>query len=52
MKDHVTCVVSDEVIGVCCGIVYQSVAFVDRVGCRFVLLSGDLVQGGYHGGIN
>ena len=28
------------------------VACVDFVGCRFELLSGDMNQGRYHGGIN
>ena len=52
INNHVTRVVLDDGIWVCCSIVYQEVSFVDRVGCRFRFLSGYLIRGGYHSGIN
>ena len=51
MEDHVACMVAYDGIRVSYSIIKQAVTFDDSVGGWFLLLRGDLVEGGEHGGI-
>ena len=45
MQDRVTRMVSDDCIGICCGIFKKAFLFVNCEGCRFIFLSVDIIQG-------
>ena len=51
IQDNVTCMLLDDGVRISCCTIQQAVAFGDSVKNRFLLLCGDLVQGGENDGI-